>query len=164
MSDGTGPGFAIDDDVDADDQITAEDLAFAAADDDDETVIDHAVALAAMRSAFAALVDSQDADILPAEGDEQDDIAVAGDVWTLYLSGWPGLATAFVAIEDEPPDGASAEVVEGARRAAVPDGVIAAFVSADMELEGALSAALVASGDPLSQSIAVAVRVGADQG
>ena len=165
MTDGTGPGYAIDDDVDADDQITAEDLAFAAADaDDDETEIGHAEALAAMQAAFAALVESQGADILPTEGDEHNDIAVAGDAWTLYLSGWPGLATAFVAIEDEPADGASAESVEAAWRAVVPDPVVAALVLADMELEGALSTALRASGDPLSQSIADAIRVGADQG
>ena len=164
MTDGTGPGFAIDDDADADDQITAEDLAFAAADDDVETEIGHTEVLAAMQSAFAALVASQDADIPPTEGDEQNDIAVAGDAWTLYLSGWPGLATAFVAIEDEPRDGASAEVVEGAWRAAVSDDVIAAFVVADMELEGTLTAALDSSGDPLSLSIASAVRAGAGHG
>lgn len=161
MTDGTGPGFSIGDDGDADDQITAEDMAFAAADDDDETVIGHSEALAAMQSAFAALVDSQNVDILPAEGDEQNDIAVAGDAWTLYLSGWPGLATAFVAIEDEPADGASAELIETAWRAAVSDDVIAAMTLADLELEGALTAALDASGDPLSQSIATAVRLGA---
>ena len=160
MSGGTGPGHALDDDVDADDQITAEDLAFAAADDEDETETGHAEALAAMQSAFAALVELQKADILPTEGDEQNDIAVAGDAWTLYLSGWPGPATAFVAIEDEPADGASAEAVELAWRAVVPADVVAALGLADMELDGALTIALNTSGDPLSQSIATAVRLG----
>ncbi len=143
-----------------DDQITAGDLAFAAADDEAD-VIGHAGALAAVQAAFAGLVTSRDVDILPAEGEDHDDIAVAGDAWTLYLSGWPGPATAFVAIEDEPSDDAGADTVEAAWRAVVSGDAVTAIGMADMELEGALTAALDASGDPLSRSIATAVRLGA---
>ncbi len=142
------------------DQITADDLAFAAADDDAD-VIGHPQAQAAVQAAFAGLAGSRDVDVLPAEGEEHDDIAVAGDAWTLYLSGWPGPATAFVAIEDEPTEDAGADMVEAAWRAVVSGDAVAAMSMADMELEGALSTALDASGDPLSQSIATAVRLGA---
>ena len=142
------------------DQITADDLAFAAADDDAD-VIGHPQALAAVQAAFAGLAGSRDVDVLPAEGEEHDDIAVAGDAWTLYLSGWPGPATAFVAIEDEPTEDAGADTVEAAWRAVVSSDAVAAMSMADMELEGALATALDASGDPLSQSIGAAVRVGA---
>ena len=125
---------------------------------DDAVAIDHATALAAVQSAFAGLAGSQEVDILPAEGEEKTDIAVAGDAWTLYLSGWPGLGVAFVAIEDEPEDDAEPHAVEMAWRAAVGDDVVAALMVADLDLDGALTAALDASGDPLSGSIAAAVR------
>lgn len=163
MTDGTGPGHAVNDDADDDAQITAEDLAFAAANDDEETVIGHAEAVAAMQSAFAALVESQDADILPTEGDDQNDIAVAGDAWTLYLSGWPGLGMAFVAIEEEPEEDADPTAVEAAWRSAVPEPAMAAMVVADLELDYALTSALIASADPLSMSLASAIRLAADR-
>lgn len=163
MTDGAGPDGASDDMID-DGQITAADLAFAAANDDDETVIGHATALASVQTAFAGLAKSQDVDILPAEGDEQNDIAVAGDVWTLYLNGWPGLATAFIAIEEEPAEGASPDVVEAAWREVMSPAVVAAMAVVDLDLDGALTAALDASGDPLSASIATAVRLGSVPG
>ena len=165
MTDDIRPGSAMDDgerDVtdDADDQITADDLAFAAADGEAD-VIDHDGALAAVQAAFAGMAGSEDVDILPAEGEDHDDIAVAGDAWTLYLSGWPGPAIAFVAVEDEPADNADAAAVDSAWRAVVSGEAVAAMSMADIELEGALTHALDASGDPLSQSIATAVRLGA---
>lgn len=145
---------------DVDDQITGDDLAFAAASDDAE-VIGHSQALAAIQGSFIGLTGPNEVDILPTEGENRDDIAVAGDAWTLYLSGWPGPATAFVAIEDEPAEDADAETITAAWRSVVPEPAIAAMSMTDMELEGALSTALDASGDPLSQSIATAVRLGA---
>ncbi len=160
MTDGTGPDHTVDDHVDDDGQISAEDLAFAAANVDEETVLGHAEAVAALHSAFAALIESQDADILPAEGDDRNDIAVAGDAWTLYLSGWPGLGTAFVAIEEEPAEDAGPDIVEAAWRAVVSDEAVAAMILADTQLDGALTTALDASGDALSASIATAVRLG----
>jgi hypothetical protein len=130
----------------------------------DEDVVDHGRALAAVQDAFAGLAGSDEVDILPAEGDDGTDIAVAGDAWTLYLSGWPGLAVAFVAIEDEPDDAADVDTVEAAWHSAVGDDVVAAMMVADLDLNGALTAALDASGDPLSGSIAAAVRASAGEG
>ena len=123
--------------------------------DDDPT--GRAAVLSALEVAFAGLTGSGDVDILPAEGDDGMDIALAGDVWTLYLSGWPGPATAFVAVEDEPDEDADSNAVEAAWRSAVPSTVIDAMAVADMEMDGALTAALIASADPLSASIAKAI-------
>ena len=123
-------------------------------------VIDHGTALVALQSAFADYLDADDddVDILPDQGDAEDDIAVAGETWTLYLSGWPGPRQAFVAIEDEPDAGADAGEVEAAWRAVVPEHVLAAIRVADDELGGELTAALLASGDAISAGIAAAVR------
>ncbi len=123
-------------------------------------VIDHGVALVALQSAFAAFLDADenDVEILPEEGDTGDDIAVAGETWTLYLSGWPGPRQVFVAIEDEPDEGAAAADVEAAWRAVVPDDILAAIRTADEELGGELTAALSASGDAVSMGVAAAVR------
>ncbi len=161
--DSTMDGVRRDGSDDAGDLITADDLTFTAADGEAD-VIDHAGALAAVQAAFAGLAGSEEVDILPTEGEDNDDIAVAGDAWTLYLSGWPGPATAFVAVEDEPADDAEAAAVEAAWRSVVSGDAVAAMSMIDIELEGALTHALDASGDPLSQSIATAVRLGAVAG
>ncbi|HEV2529346.1 MAG TPA: hypothetical protein VGT61_12950 [Thermomicrobiales bacterium] len=123
-------------------------------------VIDHGTALVALQSAFADYLDADenDVEILPDQGDTEDDIAVAGETWTLYLSGWPGPRQVFVAIEDEPEDGASPDEVEAAWRAVVPDHVLAAIRVADDELGGEITASLMATGDPVSMGVAAAVR------
>lgn len=131
--------------------------------DGDDDATDHAAVLSVLRAAFDGLAGSDEVDILPAEGDDGTDIAVAGDVWTLYLSGWPGPATAFLAIEEEPDEDADPAAVEAAWQSAVPEAAIAAMVTADLELVYALTAALVTSADPLSVSLASAIRVEADR-
>ena len=121
-------------------------------------IIDHATALMAVRDGFADLAAQGEVDILPNEGDDRTDIAVAGDAWTVYLTGWPGPQIAFLAIEDEPEDEAAPAAVDAAWRGAVPDGVLPALLIIDNDLGGALTDALRASTDPLSISLAAAVR------
>ncbi|CAA9547366.1 MAG: hypothetical protein AVDCRST_MAG33-584 [uncultured Thermomicrobiales bacterium] len=141
--------------------LTPEELTGRVPDDDtgdDDEMTGHAAVLSVLRAAFAGLTASDDVEILPAEGDDGTDIAVAGDVWTLYLSGWPGPATAFVAVEDEPDEDADPDAVAAAWRSAVPESALAAMTIAELDLEGGLTAALLASGDPLSTSLAAAIR------
>ena len=125
---------------------------------DSPAPIDHAMALVAVQTAFAGLAGSEEVDILPAEGDDGTDIVVAGDAWSLYLSGWPGPATAFIAVEEEPDEAADAATVDAAWRSAVDNDVVAALMVADFDLGGGLTAALDASGDALSGAVAAAVR------
>lgn len=148
------------DDVDPADAITADDLAaaIAASTDQDDEPGSRAAVLPALRAAFGALARSGEADLLDAEGEDRTDAAVAGEDWTLYLTGWPGPRVAFVAIEDEPAEDASPAAVETAWREAIPDEALAAMVEADRALAGALSAAMDGSGDALSASIAAALR------
>lgn len=151
------------DDVDPADAITADDLAAASAastdeDDEDDEPGSRAAVLSALRAAFGALARSGEADLLDAEGEDRTDVAVAGEDWTLYVTGWPGPRVAFVAIEDEPAEDASPAAVETAWREAIPDEALTAMVEADRALVGALSAAMDGSGDALSASIAAAVR------
>lgn len=125
---------------------------------EEATVIDHATALMAVRDGFAALVGQGAVDILPNEGDDRTDIAIAGDTWTVYLTGWPGPQIAFLAVEDEPDDDATPAAIESAWRGTVADDVLPALLTVDNDLGGALTDALRASTDPLSVSLAAAVR------
>lgn len=119
---------------------------------------DHVAALHAIREAFATLLANEDVDILPNEGDGGDDIALAGERWTLYLEGWPGPKVAFIAIDDEPEDDASAADVEAAWRDAIPADAIPALTAADSTLDGILSFRLTATDDPVSMAVAAAMR------
>ena len=125
---------------------------------EEATVIDHATALMAVRDGFDAMIEQGAVDILPDEGDDRTDIAIAGDTWTVYLTGWPGPRIAFLAIEDEPDDDATPAATEAAWRGAVTDDVLPALLTVDNDLGGALTDALRASTDPLSVSLAGAVR------
>lgn len=141
------------------DDPTDEELAAmsAAAAGEDESP-DRESALLALHAAFADAIAADDVEVLPEEGEDRSDVAVAGETWTLYLSGWPGPAQAFIAIEDEPDDGATPAAIERAWRAAVPETALAALSMADAELGGAITAALVSTGDPLSAAVAATLR------
>ena len=81
--------------------------------------------------------------------------AVEADEWTLQLASVEGALTAFLAIDDEPESEAS---FTAALRSALGVDVEAALIDANTELSGALSTALMASGDPFSAFLASRMR------
>lgn len=107
----------------------------------------------AIKSALADVLSEDDFDVaLDEEGGEA---AVEADEWTLQLASVEGALTAFLAIDDEPENDAS---YPAAVRAALGRAVEDAFVDADAELDGLLSSALIASGDPFSTAFAALIR------
>jgi hypothetical protein len=105
-----------------------------------------------VRDAMAALIESGDVDVV--RSDDGQEIDVFGDEWTVHLEGWPSRPAAFAAIDDEPDDPAAIPAI----RAAVIDGSVhAALLDLDRRLDGALKAALVATGDPLSIDLGMAL-------
>lgn len=119
-----------------------------------ESALEHADVVIALQEAFADLIASEDVDVLPREGESGNDIAVAGEQWTLYLEGWPGPEVAFIAVEDEPEEDAAPAEVEQTWRAAIPESALAALADADRRLGGVLRSLLIATGDPVSVSVA----------
>jgi hypothetical protein len=83
---------------------------------------------------------------------------IEADEWTLQLASVEGALTAFLAIDEEPENEAS---YPAAVRAALGKGVEDALIDADQELGGALSTALIASGDPFSTTFAGVLRAAA---
>jgi hypothetical protein len=116
--------------------------------------LEHADVVIALQEAFADLIAAEEVDVLPHEGESGNDIAIAGEHWTLYVEGWPGPEVAFIAIEDEPDEDAAPEDVEQAWRDALPDAALSALAQADERLGGRLHSLLTATGDPVSVSVA----------
>lgn len=119
-----------------------------------DSALDHADVVIALQQAFADLIAADEVDVLPHEGESGNDIAVAGEHWTLYVEGWPGPKVAFIAIEDEPDEGAPLEEVEQTWRAAIPEAALSALAQADERLGRRLRSTLTATGDPVSVSVA----------
>ena len=94
------------------------------------------------------VMDRSDFDVVPAEGGGELDITT--DHWTLHLENAGG----FLAIDEEPVEPAAFAT---ARRAVMSDKVERALAAADRELDGALTTALAASGDPFSLDFAAAL-------
>jgi len=89
--------------------------------------------------------------LLGIDPDAPDAIEVTTDTWTLIIEGWP-LGDAFIALDAEPDTDDVGEQNVALRTAL--GGAIAALASADDTVEGALTAALRASGDALSERLA----------
>ena len=107
--------------------------------------------VAALEIAFAGLIEADDVDIEVAQGAVQ----VSGEEWTLHVEGWPASPLGWLALDDEPEDATERRAT---REAAMGEAALAALALADRTLEGGLSAALRAPGDPLSTELADAIR------
>ncbi len=107
----------------------------------------------ALRAAFTAHCRSADYDLEP--DDEAGTIEVTTDDWTLSIDGIPGKPVAYLSIDNEPDEEseyvqALHDVFRATERTALRE--------ANAELDGAISTALDASGDPFSQHLAAALR------
>lgn len=105
-----------------------------------------------LRAALESALAADEFDILV--DDAGGTLDVACDDWTLHLERWPD-GTAFLAIDDEPDEPGD---FAAARRAVMGDAVGLALAVVDRALDGALSRALAASGDPFSADLAAALR------
>ena len=103
---------------------------------------------ASLREAFGELSAAGHVDLVPL--DEEEAFEVQSDHWTLYLRGWP-LAEAWIALDDE---GASDDEHLIAVQHAFGSRELAAFHALDHALAGRFIAALAASPDPLSATLA----------
>lgn len=81
---------------------------------------------------------------------EDGSLDVSTDHWTVHLESGGG----FLAIDDEPEE---PSLYAAARRAVMSERVERALALADRELDGAMSAALAASGDPFTLSFVAAL-------
>lgn len=102
----------------------------------------YAEAFEALTRAFATLSSAGEIDVA---GDEAGGLDVMADSWTLHAEGWPGPEIAWLACDDE-----SDEYDDQAMDAIRSSPALAALIDADRALDGAIRAALLASGDPLS--------------
>ncbi|HEV2129390.1 MAG TPA: hypothetical protein VGR22_12300 [Thermomicrobiales bacterium] len=101
-----------------------------------------------LEAAFADQLERGAVDIV--QDDDTGDLEVHADGWTLALQGTPP-AVAFLAIDDEP---AEEPELDSALDEVVSDEDLGAFRRLDADFNGALRAALEASGDPLSIALA----------
>lgn len=109
----------------------------------------YAEASEALTRAFATLSSAGEIDVA---GDEVGGLDVMADAWTLHAEGWPGPEIAWLACDDEP-DEYDDQAMDAIRSSpAVP-----ALIEANRTLDGAIRAALLASGDPLSCALASAL-------
>lgn len=106
-----------------------------------------------IEDALSEALAEDDFDLSIDEGNSE--AAIEADEWTLQLTANAGELTGFLAIDDEPENETGYTT---AWRAALGPTVIAALADADRELSGALSAALLGSGDPFSGAFAEALR------
>ena len=104
------------------------------------------------REVTADLSAQGDVDVV--RSDDGLELDLFGDEWTVHLEGWPGSPAAFAAIDDEPDDPAA---IPAARAGIIDAPIHAALQNLDRRLDGALRAALTASGDPLSFDLAAAL-------
>jgi hypothetical protein len=83
--------------------------------------------------------------------DDRSELDITTDHWTIHLAGGGG----FLAIDDEPAEAADYAT---ARRRAMGEKVERELAAADRELDGAISAALTATGDPFSLDFVTAIQ------
>ncbi|MGI8476275.1 MAG: hypothetical protein ACR2OO_07905 [Thermomicrobiales bacterium] len=108
-----------------------------------------------LRAALESALAADEFDILV--DDAVGTLDVACDDWTLHLERWPD-GTAFLAIDDEPDEPDEPGDFAAARRAVMGDAVERALADVDRALDGALSRALAASGDPFSADLVATFR------
>lgn len=102
--------------------------------------------------ALGAVLEEDAFDVLLGIDEEAPEaLEVTTDAWTLHIASWPG-GEAFIALDSEPEGEEQAEQNVALRTAL--GGAIAALASVDDAAAGALSTALRASGDPLSDRLA----------
>jgi hypothetical protein len=106
-----------------------------------------------IEDALSEALAEDDFDLSIDEGNSE--ATIEADEWTLQLTANAGELTGFLAIDDEPENETG---YAAAWRAALGPTVIAALADADRQLSGALSAALLLSGDPFSGAFAEALR------
>jgi hypothetical protein len=94
-----------------------------------------------LRTHLLTVMDEDDFDLVIGGSDGSLDLST--DDWSIHLEHERG----FLAIDDEPADAAS---FARSRRAVMSEAVEHALAAADVELGGALSAALTATGDPFT--------------
>ena len=105
---------------------------------------------AALDAALRSVIDPEEFDIVRSPAGE---LEVSTDDWTLHVEVWPdGLA--WLAIDDEPEDPARYTPV---RRQVMSEAVDRALAEADRAVNGALTRALAASGDPFSLDFSAAI-------
>lgn len=105
--------------------------------------------LAALESAFAQLIEAGDIDVA---ADDNGAIEVIADAWTFHAEGWPGPSLAWLAHDDEPKRHDAESL-----RAAVHPVALTALIEVNEALGGAFRQALIASEDPLSIGLAMAL-------
>ncbi len=115
-----------------------------------------------LQAAFAEQIASGEIDVVATPEDNA--VEIQADDWTLVLEEWP-LVRAWLALDESPASEAERSM---ALDAAIAPTELAALRAADRQLEGRLTAALVDSGDDLSQALASRLvdaggRVDADQ-
>lgn len=110
--------------------------------------------VAALRDAFATLVEDESVDIVPTDDTDENAVEVQADDWTLFVEGWP-VATAWIALDE---DVASPEALRTALESALGQRELEALESLDTALSGDLASALTRSGDELSIALAALLR------
>ncbi len=98
-----------------------------------------------LREAFGPVFGSEEIDIR--SSDRGDELMVVDEAWTVHIEGWPDHPVAIVAIKQElePPF-----TLHESREEVMAYEIDEAFAYVDAQVEGALTTALKASGDPLS--------------
>lgn len=100
-----------------------------------------------LRQSFEPVLGSEDIDLLPSEAGDALDIVT--EDWTLLLEGWPDQPVATVSTD---PSAASRDEVMAYE-------IDEAFAYVDAQVDGALTTALKASGDPVSLDLLEAMAV-----
>ncbi len=86
--------------------------------------------------------------------DRGDELLIVGQAWTMCIEGLPDHPVAVVSINQQL---AAPYTLHESREEAMPDGIDEAFAYVDEQVEGALSVALQASGNPLSLDLLAAL-------
>lgn len=86
-----------------------------------------------------------------------DDVDCSTDNWSLRIEAWPD-GPVWLAVDDEPEPFADPEAFRAARVAFMPARTERALAMADGRLDGALTAALARSSDPMTLDLAEALR------
>lgn len=105
---------------------------------------------AALTAAMHTVLDPDEFDVTEGAPGELD---LSTDDWTLHVEDWPN-GPAWLAIDDEPDDLAA---YTAARRRVMSEAVERALAEADRAVDGALTRALRASGDPFTIQFATAL-------
>lgn len=102
-----------------------------------------------LQAAFADPIARGEIDVVVTPG--ANEVEVQADDWTLVFEGWP-LRAAWIALDESPASEAEQRM---ALDAVIGSLELAALRDADRQLEGGLTGALAASGDPLSEALAL---------